>query len=108
MVRRYGVDLNKRVRRYLKKTNDSWRVDETYIKVKGIWMYLYRSVDSEGNTPAYPKAMESSQKAGNLPSGLPLPQIKNLNNMVKQDHRSIKKESDTCSEFSLSKPRQRR
>ncbi|WP_242215750.1 DDE-type integrase/transposase/recombinase, partial [Bacillus cereus group sp. BfR-BA-01383] len=33
-----------------KQTNDSWRVDETYIKVKGQWMYLYRAVDSNGNT----------------------------------------------------------
>ncbi|WP_345943238.1 ATP-binding protein [Bacillus cereus group sp. N6] len=39
-VHRYGSDLDKRVRRYLKKTNDSWRVDETYIKVKGKWMYF--------------------------------------------------------------------
>ncbi|PHE66556.1 IS6 family transposase, partial [Bacillus wiedmannii] len=31
-------------------TNDSWRVDETYVKVKGQWMYLYRSVDSKGST----------------------------------------------------------
>jgi len=29
---------------------DSWRVDETYVKVKGQWMYLYRAVDSKGNT----------------------------------------------------------
>ncbi|OUB21143.1 IS6 family transposase, partial [Bacillus thuringiensis serovar yunnanensis] len=49
-VHRYGLELDKRVRRHLKKTNDSWRVDETYIKVKGKWMYLYRAVDSEGNT----------------------------------------------------------
>lgn len=49
-VHRYGSELDKRVRRHLKKTNDSWRVDETYIKVKGKWMYLYRAVDSEGNT----------------------------------------------------------
>jgi IS6 family transposase len=34
----------------LKRTNDSWRVDETYIKIKGENMYLYRAVDSEGNT----------------------------------------------------------
>ena len=31
-------------------TNDSWRVDETYIKVKDKWKYLYRSAYSEGNT----------------------------------------------------------
>lgn len=49
-VHRYGPELDERVRRHLKATNDSWRVGETYIKVKGQWMYLYRTVDSEGNT----------------------------------------------------------
>lgn len=49
-VIKYGPELDERVRRHLKTTNDSWRVDETYIKVKGQWMYLYRAVDSEGNT----------------------------------------------------------
>jgi transposase-like protein len=34
----------------LKASTDSWRVDETYVKVKGEWTYLYRAVDSEGNT----------------------------------------------------------
>ncbi len=48
-VHQYGPKLDKRIRCYLKQTNDSWRVDETYIKVKGQWMYLYRAVDSEGN-----------------------------------------------------------
>ena len=49
-VHQYGPELDERVRPHLKLTNDSWRVDETYIKVKGQWMYLYRAVDSEGNT----------------------------------------------------------
>ncbi|MCM3771409.1 IS6 family transposase [Priestia aryabhattai] len=49
-VHQYGPELNERVRRHLKSTNDSWRVDETYVKIKGQWMYLYRAVDSEGNT----------------------------------------------------------
>jgi transposase-like protein len=48
-VHQYGSELDERVRRHLKTTNDSWRVDETYVKVKGQWMYLYRAVDSEGN-----------------------------------------------------------
>ncbi|WP_367899922.1 IS6 family transposase [Bacillus pseudomycoides] len=50
LVHQYGPELDERVRRHLKTTNDSWRVDETYVKVKGQWMYLYRAVDSEGNT----------------------------------------------------------
>ncbi|MGK0536256.1 IS6 family transposase [Bacillus sp. 'calajunan'] len=49
-VDQYGPELDKRIRRHLKQTNDSWRVDEKYIKVKGQWMYLYRAVDSKGNT----------------------------------------------------------
>lgn len=49
-VLRYAPELNKRVRPHLKPTTDSWRVDETYIKIKGEWKYLYRAVDSDGNT----------------------------------------------------------
>ncbi|WP_142307560.1 IS6 family transposase, partial [Bacillus pseudomycoides] len=49
-VHQYGPQLEEKVRHHLKTTNDSWRVDETYIKVKGQWMYVYRAVDSEENT----------------------------------------------------------
>ncbi len=49
-VQRYAPELDKRCRPHLKSTNDSYRVDETYIKVKGQWKYLYRAVDSAGNT----------------------------------------------------------
>jgi transposase, IS6 family len=49
-VQRYAPELEKRCRPHLKATTDSWRVDETYIKVKQVWVYLYRAVDSDGNT----------------------------------------------------------
>jgi IS6 family transposase len=49
-VQRYGPEMEQRLRRRLKATNDSWRVDETYIRVKGKWVYLYRAVDSTGAT----------------------------------------------------------
>ncbi len=49
-IQHYAPELDKRSRPHLKACNDSWRVDETYIKVKKVWMYLYRAVDSEGNT----------------------------------------------------------
>jgi IS6 family transposase len=49
-VQCYAPELNKRCRRELKPTNGSWRVDETYVRVKGKWTYLYRAVDSAGAT----------------------------------------------------------
>ena len=62
-VHQYSPELDKRLRRHLKRTNDSWRVDETYIKVKGQWMYLYRAVDSEGNTIDFCLSKTRDQKA---------------------------------------------
>src|SRR2546425_6142579 len=49
-VQRYAPELEKRCRPHLKAFTDSWKVDETYIKVRKTWMYLYRAVDSQGNT----------------------------------------------------------
>ena len=51
-VQRYAPELDKRCRPHLKACNDSWRVDETSIKVKKVWMSLYRAVDAEGSTPS--------------------------------------------------------
>lgn len=49
-VQLYAPELEQRCRLYLKATNDSYRVDETDIKVRKQWHYLYRAVDSTGAT----------------------------------------------------------
>lgn len=49
-VQAYAATLEKQIRRHLRPCTGSWRVDETYIKVKGVWTYLYRAVDSLGQT----------------------------------------------------------
>ena len=49
-VLQYGPELDNRCRPHLQLTTDSWRVDETYIKVRKQWKYLYRAVDASGQT----------------------------------------------------------
>ena len=49
-VQEYSPEINKRIKPYLKMTSDSWKLDETYVKIKGIWHYLYRAIDKQGNT----------------------------------------------------------
>ena len=62
-VLKYAPELDKRIRPHLKPTNDSWRVDETYINVRGVWKYLYRAVDSQGNTLDFMLSAKRDNKA---------------------------------------------
>jgi transposase-like protein len=49
-VQRYVPHFVKQGRRFSRPVGRSWRIDETYIKCKGLWVYLYRGVDKEGQT----------------------------------------------------------
>jgi transposase-like protein len=128
-VQRYGPELAKRCRAFLKPTNRSYRTDETYIKVKGKDRYLSRAVDSTGQTidflltaqgdtaaakrffrqalrcpsnvsprvinvdknRAYPAAFQELKAEGVLSRRCRLRICKFLNNIVEQDHRTLKR-----------------
>jgi transposase-like protein len=49
-VQHYVPEFEKRWKRYAGSVGGSWRMDETYIKVRGRWVYLYRAVDKTGWT----------------------------------------------------------
>jgi IS6 family transposase len=50
-VQKYAPEIEKRLRRQWRRLRStSWRVDETYVKVRGKWTYLYRALDKHGNT----------------------------------------------------------
>lgn len=49
-VQVFGPEMDKRYRPHLRRTNRSWRLDETYINIKGRSRFLYRAVDSTGQT----------------------------------------------------------
>ena len=62
-VHQYSPEVEKKIRRHLRLTNYSWRVDETYIKVKGKWKYFYRAVDSNGDTIDFMLSSKRDRKA---------------------------------------------
>jgi transposase-like protein len=80
-VQRYVPEFEKSWARYARKVGRSWLVDETYLKVRGRWVYLYRAMDKEGNIVDLrlsPKRDVAAAKAFFL------------NNLIEQDHRGIK------------------
>lgn len=66
-VQHYAPEMEKRLRWFWRHSFDSsWRVDETYIKVKGQWKYLYRAIDKNGKTIdfylAHTRSMEMARR----------------------------------------------
>ena len=62
-VQEYAPEINKRIKPHLKMTCDSWKLDETYVKIKGKWHYLYRAIDNHGDTLDWMLSVHRNKKA---------------------------------------------
>ena len=124
-VIKYAPECEKQFRRWRRPVGPSWRLDETYVKIKGEWAYLYRAVSKEGHTidflltptrdwDAAEAFLHKAIRTHGLPekiaidhsgantaaithynrtqkTAIILRQSKYLNNIVEQDHRSVKR-----------------
>src|SRR3546814_4454391 len=63
-VQCYAPEMEKQLRWFWRRGFDpSWRLDETYVKVRGKWTYLYRAVDKQGDTIDFYLSPTCSAKA---------------------------------------------
>ncbi|MGP2408156.1 IS6 family transposase [Yersinia sp. 2545 StPb PI] len=103
VIRRVPL-LDKAFHRHKRSVGRRWRMDETYIKVKGQWKYLYRAVDTAGQTIDFlltakrdaAAALRFFRKAIRHhgepdEEAITVRQSKYLNNLIEQDHRNIKR-----------------
>lgn len=124
-VLKYSPPLEEAFHRRKRPVWLSWRMDETYIRVKGEWRYLYRAVDTHGQTIDFLLTEQRDQEAAlrflqkairrhGVPEKITIEgseanaaairgyneehgtviiirQVKYLNNVVEQDHRSVKR-----------------
>jgi putative transposase len=124
-VVKYSPQLEAAFHRRKRPVWVSWRMDETYIRVKGEWYYLYRAVDKHGQTidfllsarrdePAAKRFLSKAIRRNGVPETITIDgskanaaairtynqehgttitirQVKYLNNLVEQDHRSVKR-----------------
>jgi len=49
-VQRYGPEVSRRLRGNLKRKSSTWHIDETFVRIAGRWLYLFRAVDGHGQT----------------------------------------------------------
>jgi IS6 family transposase len=64
-VQKYAPEIEKRLRwQWRRPQSTSWRVDETYVKVRGRWAYLYRALDQSGNTIDFYLSPTRNAKSG--------------------------------------------
>jgi len=115
-VLKYVPLLDQAFRTRKRRVGGSWRMDETCVRIRGQWKYLYRAVDKEGNTVDFLLTAKRDRKAigqNGVPAKITidksgantaaiasynleqdaeveLRQVKYLNNVVEQDHRAIK------------------
>lgn len=111
-VQRYAPEKERRMRwQWRRLMADSWLLDQTDIKFRGKWTYLYRAVDKHGNTidfylssprnakaaintnkaGCYTQAIRELKKEGMYPKDVEQRQVNYLNNVIEADHGNLKK-----------------
>ena len=87
-VQRYSPEIEKRMRwQWRRPGSTSWRVDETYVQVRGKWAYLYRAVDKFGDTIEFHFSPTRNARAGQEVSRQGLERVEGVGAAPHRQHR---------------------
>ena len=78
--------IEKMARKHKRPVGGSWRMDETYIKVKGVWKYLYRAVDKQGGVVELIDARQKRPQFRSVFRFLPTPAYRSWSSCSVQTH----------------------
>src|ERR1044071_9406226 len=62
----YGPEVHRRLRGEVKRKSSTWHMDETFVRIAGNWMYLFRAVDSHGQTVDFYHSESRDREAAKL------------------------------------------
>ena len=62
----YGPEVHRRLRGEVKRKSSTWHMDETFVRIAGNWMYLFRAVDSHGQTVDFYLSESRDRQAAKL------------------------------------------
>jgi transposase-like protein len=86
-VQRYAPGIEKRLRWAWRPPMGRWHADETYIKVRGRWVYLYRAVDEQGQTIDFCLSQTRTTKASEPVSQQGFERLSNMGETIRDPHR---------------------
>ena len=66
----YAPEVQRRLHGQLKPKGSTWHIDETFVKIAGQWMYLFRAVDSSGQTVDFDLSQTRDQRTRRIPFAL--------------------------------------
>lgn len=92
----YGPEVYRRLHGEVKRKSSTWHMDETFVRIAGKWMYLFRAVDSHGQTVDFYLSETRDREAAKHIGHWPIPIISRHRSLCETDYGVIRRPFVSC------------